>query len=71
MALSMQETAKLRAAWGDKLCPHPEITKEKGPMGQDSDYACTQCGDVAWSRDSLRKQGDANQKLIDAQEGEN
>jgi len=68
MALSMQETQKLREAWGDKPCTHPQITKERGPMGQHSDYACAVCGEVAWSRAELERQGKEVEKLLN-QEG--
>ncbi len=64
MALSMEETERLREAWGDKLCTHPHITKERGPMGQQTDYACTTCGEVAWNRSDLEKQGKRNEELI-------
>jgi len=64
MGLSMQETQKLRDAWGDKPCTHPQITKERGPMGQQTDYACVTCGEVAWSRAELEKQGKEVEKFL-------
>lgn len=57
MALSMEETKKLRQAWGDKPCTHPNITKERGPMGQQTDYACTICGAVSWNKSELEEEG--------------
>ena len=65
----MQETEGLRKAWGDKLCAHPNIAKERSPMGNHSDYVCTQCGSPSFSKEALRKDGAANQKLIDEQKG--
>lgn len=64
MSLSMEETERLRKAWGGKICTHPHITKEKGPMGQHSDYACEECGEVSWSRESLAKQGEENKAKL-------
>lgn len=40
MALSIEETQRLREAWGDKPCDHPNITKERGPMGQYYMWSC-------------------------------
>lgn len=64
MSLSIEETQRLRDAWGDKPCDHPNITKERGPMGQQTDYACTICGAVAWSRKDLEKEGEKAKKLM-------
>ena len=64
MSLSIEETQRLRDAWGDKPCDHPNITKERGPMGQQTDYACTTCGAVAWSRQELEREGEEAKKLI-------
>jgi hypothetical protein len=65
MSLSMKETQRLRDTWGDKLCTHPNITKEKH-MGQDSDYACEQCGAVSHSRADLEKKGKEIETLLNA-----
>lgn len=37
-------------------------------MGQHTDYACTQCGSVSCTRYKLEKEGEENQKRIDAGE---
>jgi len=67
MALSTEETQKLRDEWGDKPCSHPHIVKERGPMGQHTDYACAICGEVAWSKSELERQGKEVKKVLDGE----
>jgi hypothetical protein len=42
--MEMKWSAKLRAAWGDKPCDHPEIAEERECDGDTGEYVCITCG---------------------------
>lgn len=51
---------RLREAWGDKPCNHPNLEKEYELGSDTGDYVCTSCGKSGWGRDWNREQQDDN-----------
>ena len=41
--MQIKEAMKLKEAWGDKPCNHPELAKEYELGAATGDYVCTQC----------------------------
>lgn len=54
--MQMNEAMKLREAWGDKPCNHPDLDKEYELGTATGDYVCTQCGQAGWGRDWVKNQ---------------
>lgn len=49
-----KKAKKIRAAWGDNPCEHPQFEKEYFLGSDTGDYICTQCGKV-FSRSQKEK----------------
>ncbi|MGE7954821.1 hypothetical protein [Lysinibacillus xylanilyticus] len=49
--MQLEEARDLRERWGEKLCNHPDLTKEYYLGTQTGDYVCTTCGKARWGRD--------------------
>jgi hypothetical protein len=63
--VQMKEVIKLRKAWGDKPCDHPNFEKEYDLGAQTGDYVCTTCGYAIWAEN--RSQLEKNQQEIRGQ----
>jgi len=46
-----QKAQELRAAWGDRPCPHPSFAKEYDMGERTGNFVCVQCGTVFSFRD--------------------
>lgn len=42
--MNLEDAVKLRKAWGDKPCDHPELVDEILFGSKTGDYICVQCG---------------------------
>jgi len=44
--MEMKKAQRLRTAWGDKPCDHPDYDRENYLGADTGDKVCTQCGRV-------------------------
>lgn len=47
--MQITETMRLRAAWGDQPCDHPELEAEFYLGLETGDQVCTTCGEAFWN----------------------
>ena len=46
MAIQSKKIKELKDKWGNKVCSHPNFTKEYDWGAQTGDYVCMQCGEI-------------------------
>lgn len=60
--MEMDDAARLRKAWGNRRCSHPNLEKEYHRGLSTGDYACTTCGKSAWGSDWAEKEAEQKEK---------
>ena len=56
--MQLEKANKLRKAWGDKPCNHPDVEKEYYLGSNTGDKVCTTCGRVIFDDDEESKPDD-------------
>lgn len=44
--MQKKRAVALQQEWGDRPCPHPELSREYDHGERTGNYACTQCGAI-------------------------